>query len=55
MTDQEIQLLTLIRESEEPAALLELAIREIASRLPQPERPEEPHPCPPVTACGTTR
>lgn len=55
MTDQEIQLLTLIRESEAPAALLELAIREIVSRLPQPERPEALRPCPLETACGTTR
>lgn len=53
MTEQEKQLLNAIRGSKDPAGLLELALREIISRLP-PERRGELRPFLPAAACGTT-
>lgn len=38
MTYQEKQLLSTIRESKSPVALLELSLREIVARLPKPEQ-----------------
>ena len=53
MTEQEMQLLTIIRGSKDPAALMLVAAQAITSCLRLPERSESPCPADPASADET--
>lgn len=53
MTGREEQLIHMIRESNDPAALMVVALEAITAFLPPPEPSELPCPAAPVSAAGT--
>lgn len=53
MTPNELRLLSVIRESKDPAAVLAVAIKAVTACLRQPVPCGSPSPADPVSAAGT--
>lgn len=53
MTEREMRLLKIIREGEDPAALMAVALDAITACLRQPGPSEAPCPAAPASACET--